>query len=790
MNQLALAAANQEVNEGPREGDPVEAATSSSRIRPIAIEQKGYKQTGYLNFNTTERLRHTKYRKGARLGPHTSLVREQRHLDRRRSSEDSRVSNIVSTLPMQTQQIGKLIRHLQVRPGENGFFLWYSVSNSFPIIAASLGPISNLNSVAALADPWRYQVSEDARPGDLKWILSLNALSLFCGCSANIALFLNFSGRVNYSTAQMISIFGWYFAFGLLVTILAAAEFLYFDDPSVSKSEGYWHAVFTAIFYFISATMLLVNWIGHRKGQYPASFNLTNAQRRIMLQNVLLILWVGLGGLLFSFLLHMRYTDAIYYCVVTVTTIGLGDVVPYTNVSRALILPYALVGVIYLGLIVTTITAVVLDSNGEAMVFDRTERARNNLYEKLLDEQQEEAPISAKESFLLVRKIHRAARRRRKLATLYSSLLAFSLFWLLGALVFHSSEATWSYFDGLYFVSLCLLTIGYGDYTPKSSAGRAFFLVWALCAVPMMTILISNLSDNVFVWINDVGDIATAWLLAASSVRLQYHTLWKLKLNGLGRFFRLPFFKQGVKEEEANTSSTADMDTENDLEDYDPGEEERALRNEMDYLAQQITQHREDSPFEDHASAMDDDVDFLDRTMIPSKRIRSAQLKSNPFVRTRPRRVNVAVATLAERMLTIVDEIKSLARISAQDPTHQFSYEDWQRISNVVAGADLDEVGSDFWLSDKSPVRFPIPEVRYFLQECLEGIEVGIYDMVELMAEQLNHEQRKHSGVMRTFSHAGRETSAEKNDEIISTPHASPVLESDTPLNNSVPPEL
>ena len=44
---------------------------------------------------------------------------------------------------------------------------------------------------------------------------------------------------------------------------------------------------------------------------------------------------------------------------------------------------------------------------------------------------------------------------------------------------------------------MSLLTIGYGDLAPQSNAGKPFFIVWSLIAVPLMTILISDLGDTV-----------------------------------------------------------------------------------------------------------------------------------------------------------------------------------------------------------------------------------------------------------------------------------------------------
>ena len=54
-----------------------------------------------------------------------------------------------------------------------------------------------------------------------------------------------------------------------------------------------------------------------------------------------------------------------------------------------------------------------------------------------------------------------------------------------------------TYFEALYFCYVSLLTIGYGDLSPKSNAGKPFFIVWSLVAVPTMTILISDMGDTV-----------------------------------------------------------------------------------------------------------------------------------------------------------------------------------------------------------------------------------------------------------------------------------------------------
>ena len=69
-----------------------------------------------------------------------------------------------------------------------------------------------------------------------------------------------------------------------------------------------------------------------------------------------------------------------------------------------------------------------------------------------------------------------------------------------GAIVFWQAEKNtqgMTYFQALYFCYVSLLTIGYGDLSPRSNAGKPFFIVWSLIAVPTMTILVSDMGDTV-----------------------------------------------------------------------------------------------------------------------------------------------------------------------------------------------------------------------------------------------------------------------------------------------------
>jgi potassium channel subfamily K len=136
----------------------------------------------------------------------------------------------------------------------------------------------------------------------------------------------------------------------------------------------------------------------------------------------------------------------------------------------------------------------IVSSNTPVLFWNQLEMRRKRELKRLAGSNN---ALSHKQSFNLMRSIERDARRHQANLNTFMTVLIWVSFWLIGALVFHFTE-DWKYFDAVYFCFLCFLTIGYGDYAPKSPAGRTFFIVWALAAVPLMTGLFSNIGERLY----------------------------------------------------------------------------------------------------------------------------------------------------------------------------------------------------------------------------------------------------------------------------------------------------
>lgn len=353
--------------------------------------------------------------------------------------------------------------------------------------------------------------------------------------------------------------------------------------------------------------MLLINMIGYLLGKYPQHFYLTGYQRTLILQTMMFFIWLGGGAGVFSRVCGFTFSNALYYCDVTILTVGFGDIVPTNNVGRGILIPYAVLGIVFLGLVINSIHKFAKGISKNKVVKAHEERVRANTVSKsvtnddelrdrlglppperhdgtngphpdrshsiesitrygrldisgrvvtftpkgsattssfrghrklnhksatskvprplselgdvfkngLVDQRQQLLYLKGeKDRFEAMRDIQENTKRFKQYYKLSMSILAFAILWSVGAVVFwvaEHREQGMSYFEALYFCYVSLLTIGYGDLSPKSNAGKAFFVFWSLVAVPIVTTLISDMSDTVISGINQGTNTLADW---------------------------------------------------------------------------------------------------------------------------------------------------------------------------------------------------------------------------------------------------------------------------------------
>ncbi|KAM3069714.1 hypothetical protein ACMFMG_010424 [Clarireedia jacksonii] len=415
---------------------------------------------------------------------------------------------------------------------------WWFASTAFPLVAGTFGPMASAFSICALVVHWRVWIPEGGVEEHGVYIddpkcrlIGINAAQLAIALISNLFLLLNMAERVRFSIAQPITIIGWYLSsFALIgLTACASGPLTLPSPPQHAYTQAFYYAIFSAGLYFLVASLMVVTVYGAYKGHYKKEFKLSISQRTLMLQTISFLVYLLVGAAIFSHIESWQYLDAVYWADFTLLTVGIGDYAPMTHLGRGLLFPYAIGGVIILGLVVGSIRSLVLERGKVKLGARMVEKERRRLLKKLQEKNAKILkPITTGKStessstlvgedgltererrqqeFDFMRQIQEQATSKRRWTSLLISGTTWFVLWFAGAAIFKAAEygQNWSYFQSLYFSYTSLLTIGYGDFYPMSNSGKPFFVFWSLLAVPSLTILISNMGDTIIKGVRDL----------------------------------------------------------------------------------------------------------------------------------------------------------------------------------------------------------------------------------------------------------------------------------------------
>ncbi|KAJ6300906.1 hypothetical protein OIU76_021664 [Salix suchowensis] len=178
---------------------------------------------------------------------------------------------------------------------------------------------------------------------------------------------------------------------------------------------------------------------------------------------VVLVIYLGAGTLCFTLIMNQiegkktnGILDAVYFSVVTMTTVGYGDLVPHTTLAKLLSCVYVFIGMALGGIIIS--------------------KAADYIVEK--------------QEILLVRAMHvnekigssEILKEAETHKVKYKCLLALILLFLLiivGTIFLHLVES-FEFVDAFYCVCSSITTLGYGDDSFSTRAGRIFAVFWIL----------------------------------------------------------------------------------------------------------------------------------------------------------------------------------------------------------------------------------------------------------------------------------------------------------------------
>ncbi|XP_065859869.1 two-pore potassium channel 5 [Euphorbia lathyris] len=169
--------------------------------------------------------------------------------------------------------------------------------------------------------------------------------------------------------------------------------------------------------------------------------------------------------------------DALYFCIVTMCTIGYGDIAPLTSGTKAFACVFVLVGFGFIDILLSGLVNYVLDLQ-ESMILagiqmGKTSKKHNHHHDNH-DHHHHHQGFSAKNYIVDVEKGRMRIRLKVGLA-LGVVVLCIGI----GALVLYFVE-NMDLIDSIYLAVMSVTTVGYGDRAFKTLPGRLFAALWLL----------------------------------------------------------------------------------------------------------------------------------------------------------------------------------------------------------------------------------------------------------------------------------------------------------------------
>ena len=309
------------------------------------------------------------------------------------------------------------------------------------------------------------------RDADCFRVLAVNAVSFAIAIVANMFLLANNFGRIPFKIAQPATILGWFTASFMLIGLVAATPSHLALPPGQARtfSQAYYYAVLAAGLYLVVASLLVATASGVWFGRYSSDFKLTFSQKTLMIQVLLFLGYLLAAAAVYAYIEDWDYLDAVYWVDVTLFTIGYGDFSPKTHLGRSLFFPMAIGGILFVGLIVASVSTLALDRASTKVSIRMVEKARQKALKKfnpetgstnlrLFKQRKIEKSSSSeldrrKQEFDIMREIQRKAANDNRMLALGISLGVFVILWFIGAVAFWQAEkgaGNWSYFESLY----------------------------------------------------------------------------------------------------------------------------------------------------------------------------------------------------------------------------------------------------------------------------------------------------------------------------------------------------
>ncbi|GAA5843546.1 hypothetical protein JCM9279_000788 [Rhodotorula babjevae] len=410
------------------------------------------------------------------------------------------------------------------------------------LLAQLLCPLAPLFSLPGLTEHWYVKRDPDgqiitSRP-DPPLIIAAGSVTFALAVLANLAILLRLvETHPRFFSVTTITFLSIHIAVNAVALTIFGVE--HAQPDGYVLSTAFWLTAASGCVALAAVVCLFVDGLA-TQWYISGGTGISGKQRSLVVAFDFFIALILVGSVSYRYLIpDVTFLDTVYLCVQSLLTIGFGDVVPSTTGAQVFSLFFNTIGILTFALLVaftreTALEAMQTEYKAQEQVLlnrlsrrwhgERTHHAgffahalaflsfglyhtREQQQEEqdagvedegrrrgsleVIEEEKERIDEQRYEEAITELKKERDREFRSQLVV---SFTLFLVFWLVGAAAFSALEG-WSYWIAFYFVFIMSSSIGFGDFSPSTQGGRAFFCVWAIVGAGTLTVLFSVLAD-------------------------------------------------------------------------------------------------------------------------------------------------------------------------------------------------------------------------------------------------------------------------------------------------------
>lgn len=194
------------------------------------------------------------------------------------------------------------------------------------------------------------------------------------------------------------------------------------------------------------------------------------------------------GAVFLSRLEGWSLLDSIYFCIVTTTTVGYGDITPQQNLSKLFVVGYVIMSIGLMSTLLATMVGSILDQQEEMLL--ATLFGEGSTEDENAVEEANEQGLNFSQRIVK----YTSGLNWSDYYGLGMSALWLLMILIIGVLVFLICE-NFSFVDAVYTTVISASTVGFGDLEPKQKITKMVMVFWLIFSTIGLVKVIANFTD-------------------------------------------------------------------------------------------------------------------------------------------------------------------------------------------------------------------------------------------------------------------------------------------------------